>query len=48
MPTDLLGSADIDDVADPLGGALQDYVATASLLAQLVDQLVVLAWPGFV
>jgi len=34
------------DVADPYGGPLDGYRATAAELADLVDRLVRLAWPG--
>ena len=37
---------DVDDVADPLGGAPEAYVATAALLEGLVDRVVALAWPA--
>jgi protein-tyrosine-phosphatase len=46
VQSDLLGDADMDDVADPMGGAPEDYVATAALLKELVDRLVNLAWPA--
>jgi protein-tyrosine phosphatase len=42
--TDLVGSSPEDDVADPFGGDLADYRATASELADLVQRLAHLAW----
>jgi protein-tyrosine phosphatase len=42
--TDLVGSSLEDDVADPFGGGLTAYRATASELADLVQRLVRLAW----
>ncbi len=44
--SELLGDADVDDVADPMGGAPEVYQATAALLGELVDRLVTLAWPA--
>ena len=44
--SELLGDADMDDVADPMGGSAEDYLATAVLLNELVDRLVALAWPA--
>ena len=44
--SELQGDADVDDVADPLGGAPEAYVATAALLEGLVDRVVALAWPA--
>jgi protein-tyrosine phosphatase len=46
VQSELVGDADMDDVADPMGGAPEDYVATAALLKELVDRLVTLAWPA--
>ena len=43
--TDLLGSAESDDVADPMGGPQAAFDATARELAALVDYMVALAWP---
>jgi len=43
--SDLLGSSPEDDVADPMGGALEDYEATADELDDLLSRLVDLAWP---
>jgi protein-tyrosine-phosphatase len=42
---DLLGSRPADDVADPAGGPLRGYRATADLLDQLTGDLVELGWP---
>jgi protein-tyrosine phosphatase len=44
--SELLGSRPADDVADPLGGPLRGYQATAALLDQLTRDLVGLGWPG--
>jgi protein-tyrosine phosphatase len=41
---DLLGSSPGDDVADPVGGPLPGYQATADLLDQLTRDLVELCW----
>ena len=43
---DLLGSSPDDDVRDPMGGALEDYEATADQLDALLGELVELAWPS--
>jgi protein-tyrosine phosphatase len=43
--TDLVGRSPDDDVADPLGGALADYRATAAELADLIHRLAALLWP---
>jgi len=43
---DLLGSRPADDVADPVGGPLRGYQATAALLDQLTRDLAGLGWPG--
>lgn len=43
--SDLLGSSSDDDVADPIGGPLAAYTATARELEDLVRRLVELAWP---
>lgn len=40
-----LGSSAEDDVADPLGQRLAVFERTADELAELVDDLVALAWP---
>ena len=40
----LLGQSSIDDVADPMGGPPEAYVATAELIDQLVSRLVDLCW----
>ncbi|MGH9051386.1 MAG: hypothetical protein ACRDY4_16765 [Acidimicrobiia bacterium] len=42
---ELLGSSPADDVADPMGGAFEDYEATADELDDLVRRLVDLGWP---
>jgi protein-tyrosine phosphatase len=42
---DLLGSSPDDDVADPMGGALEDYEATADELDDLLSRLVDVGWP---
>jgi len=44
--TDLIGRSSEDDVADPLGGDLAAYRATASELADLVQRLGRLLWSG--
>jgi protein-tyrosine phosphatase len=43
---DLLGSSTEDDVADPFGGPVEEFEATAALLDQLTGDLVDLCW-GF-
>jgi protein-tyrosine phosphatase len=43
--SELTGSADEDDIADPIGGPLSGFEATAAELRPLIDQLVDLAWP---
>jgi protein-tyrosine phosphatase len=47
---DLLGDSPADDVADPMGGPLRGYEATAvelcGLTAALAAELAGLAWPG--
>ena len=43
---ELLGSNPADDVADPAGGPLPGYQATASLLDELTRDLVELGWPS--
>jgi len=43
--TDLIGRSPDDDVADPLGGSLADYRATAAELADLVGRLAPFLWP---
>ena len=43
---DLLGSHPADDVADPVGGPLREYQATADLLDRLTRDLVELGWPN--
>jgi protein-tyrosine phosphatase len=43
--SDVLGSSDTDDVADPIGGPQAAFDATARELATLVDRLVALVWP---
>lgn len=40
----LLGSDDADDVADPSGGTLAAYELTAGLLAALADDLAAFCW----
>ncbi len=42
--TDLVGRSPEDDVADPIGGSLADYRATAAEIADLVQRLVPLLW----
>jgi protein-tyrosine phosphatase len=42
---DLLGRHPADDVADPVGGPLPGYQATAELLDRLTRDLVELGWP---
>jgi protein-tyrosine-phosphatase len=42
---DLIGRSPDDDVADPVGGGLADYRATAAELADLVRRLAQLLWP---
>jgi protein-tyrosine phosphatase len=41
----LLGDSPDDDVADPIGGPQQAYTETATILSDLLDQLVYLCWP---
>jgi protein-tyrosine phosphatase len=41
---DMLGSDPRDDVADPYGGPLAGYRATAGLLDELTDDLAALCW----
>jgi protein-tyrosine-phosphatase len=43
---DLLGSHPADDVADPTGGPLREYQATADTLDRLTRDLVELGWPN--
>jgi protein-tyrosine phosphatase len=43
---DLLGSHLADDVADPAGGPLREYQATADILDRLTRDLVELGWPN--
>jgi protein-tyrosine phosphatase len=42
----LLGVDQADDVADPYGGPLSGYQATARLLDELTAELTALCWPG--
>ncbi len=42
---DLLGKSDDDDIEDPMGGPIAGYRATATQIADLIDELVALAWP---
>jgi protein-tyrosine-phosphatase len=42
--TDLIGRAPEDEVADPLGGSLADFRATAAELADLTQRLTRLLW----
>ena len=42
--TDLIGRAPEDEVADPLGGSLADYRATAVELADLIQRMTRLLW----
>ena len=42
--SDLLGSSDDDDVADPIGGSRNVYQGTANEIHELVDRLVGLGW----
>jgi protein-tyrosine-phosphatase len=44
--TDLLGRHEADDVADPAGGPLREYQATADTLDRLTRDLVKLGWPN--
>jgi protein-tyrosine phosphatase len=41
---DLLGRSPLDDVADPFGGPLAGYQATAGLLDELTGDLTALCW----
>ncbi|MGZ4708358.1 MAG: hypothetical protein ACXWBN_06430, partial [Acidimicrobiales bacterium] len=43
-PVQLMGSSDLDDVADPVGQGPAVYEATARELVVLVDRLVDLLW----
>jgi protein-tyrosine phosphatase len=43
-PVQLMGSSDLDDVADPVGRGAAVYEATARELVVLVDRLVDLLW----
>ena len=43
---DLLGAHPADDVADPAGGPLREYQATADILERLTRDLVELGWPN--
>jgi protein-tyrosine phosphatase len=45
-PEDLLGRSAGDDIPDPMGGPSRGYRASAKQIAELVDDLAVLAWPG--
>jgi protein-tyrosine phosphatase len=42
--TDLVGSSESDDVADPIGGPLDGYRRTAHALGTLVDEAASLLW----
>ena len=42
--SELLGSSDDDDVADPIGGSPSVYQGTADEIGELVDRLVALGW----
>jgi protein-tyrosine phosphatase len=42
---DLLGRSEKDDISDPMGGPPSEYRASAELIAGLINELVVLAWP---
>jgi protein-tyrosine phosphatase len=44
----LLGDSPDVDVADPTGGAPQEYIAAAAELDQLLARLVELAWPHLI
>jgi protein-tyrosine phosphatase len=44
--SDLIGRSPEDEVADPLGGGLADYRATAAELADLTGQVARLLWTG--
>jgi protein-tyrosine phosphatase len=46
VQTSLLGDDEIDDVVDPLGGTLEDFLTTAALLRTLTDRLIALTWPA--
>lgn len=43
--SEMLGSADDDDVADPYGMTRSDYERTCSEIEDLIDRLVEVAWP---
>jgi protein-tyrosine phosphatase len=43
---DLLGSSPADDIADPTGNALADHRSTGDEIADLVDALLDLLYPG--
>ena len=43
---ELLGVSPADDVADPVGGPPDGYLATAALLDELTSEFVSLCWPG--
>lgn len=44
-PRDLLGSAEDDDVADPIGSGLATYQETAAEIDELLAEFVAEAWP---
>jgi protein-tyrosine-phosphatase len=44
-PSQLAGNAYDDSIADPMGGPLSRFEATADELRRLIDELVDLAWP---
>lgn len=41
----LLGVADADDVADPIGRPLRAYRTTADEIEDLIDRMIAVAWP---
>jgi protein-tyrosine phosphatase len=45
-PRDLLGSSDVDDVADPIGGPSSAFKRTAAEIEGLCVSLVGLVWPS--
>ena len=45
-PSDLVGEATTDDVADPIGSPDHAYERTAAELSELIDRLVDLAFPN--
>lgn len=43
--SDLLGESLADDVADPYGGSMEDYLTAGREIHQLIERLVGLLWP---